>query len=172
MFIWYFRARKLLILVSRVSGHCCLSVFDFIRQIIIPTAQQWRIIGAFFSTWDRHRELNQLRWQNMSAHLTNETSNWLKQLPMHLNWAIYNVSDLYIDPHVCFSRPCHRNGLIQRPVHNATRGLYALAHHTEAEKAIQGDIVCLGILILSQSVLFLCGCCCQKLTFSQNHLWC
>ena len=31
MFIWYFRARKLLILVNRISGYCCLSVFDFIR---------------------------------------------------------------------------------------------------------------------------------------------
>ena len=57
---------------------------------------------CMFSTSDQHHKLNQLRWQNMSAHLTNETSNWLMQLPMHLNWAIYNVSDLYIDPHVCF----------------------------------------------------------------------
>ena len=51
MFIWYFRARKLLISVNGVSRYCCLSVFDFIRQITIRTAQQWRIIGAFFSTW-------------------------------------------------------------------------------------------------------------------------
>ena len=43
-----FLARKLLKSVSRVSGYCCLSVFDFIRQIIIRTAQQWRIIGACF----------------------------------------------------------------------------------------------------------------------------
>ena len=56
-----------------------------------------------FSTSDRHRKLNQLRWQNMSAHLTNEISYWLKKLRMHLNWAIYNVCDLNIDPHVCFS---------------------------------------------------------------------
>ena len=30
------------------TGHCCLYVFDLIRQIIIWTAQQWRIIGASF----------------------------------------------------------------------------------------------------------------------------
>ena len=54
-----------------------------------------------FSTTDRHRKLNQLRWQNMSAHLTNETSYWLKKFLMHLNWAIINVCDLNIDPHVC-----------------------------------------------------------------------
>ena len=53
---------------------------------------------CLFSTSDRHRKLNQLRWQNMSTHLTNETSYWLKKLLMHLNWAIYNVSDI----HVCF----------------------------------------------------------------------
>ena len=29
---------------------------------------------------------------------------------------------------------------------------------------------CLCILILSRSVLFLCGCCCQKLTFTQNRI--
>ena len=57
---------------------------------------------CMFSNSDRHRKLNQLRWQNMSAHLTNETSYWLKKLLMHLNWAIYNVCDLNIDPHVCF----------------------------------------------------------------------
>ena len=57
---------------------------------------------CMFSTSDRHRKLNQLRWQNMSAHLTNETSYWLKKLLMHLNWAIYNVCDLNIDTHVCF----------------------------------------------------------------------
>ena len=55
-----------------------------------------------FSTSDRHRKITQLRWQNMSSHLTNETSYWLKKRLMHLNWAIYNVSDLNIDPHVCF----------------------------------------------------------------------
>ena len=55
-----------------------------------------------FSTSDRHCKLNQLRWQNMSSHLTNETSYWLMKLPMHLDWAIHNVSDLNIDPHVCF----------------------------------------------------------------------
>ena len=57
---------------------------------------------CMFSTSDRHRKLNQLRWQNMSAHLTNETPYWLKKLLMHLNWAIYIVYDLNIDPHVCF----------------------------------------------------------------------
>ena len=57
---------------------------------------------CMFSTLDRHRKLNQLRWQNMSAHLTNETSYLLKKLLMHLNWAIYDVCDLNIDPHVCF----------------------------------------------------------------------
>ena len=57
---------------------------------------------CMFSTSDRHRKLNQLRWQNMSAHLTNETSYWLKKLLMHLNWAIYNARDLNIDPHACF----------------------------------------------------------------------
>ena len=102
MFIWYFRARKLLISVNRVSRYCCFSVFDFIRQITIRTAQQWRIIDACFLTSDRHRKLNQLRWQNMSAHLTNRTSYWLKKLLMHLNWVIYTVCDLNIDPLVCF----------------------------------------------------------------------
>ena len=57
---------------------------------------------CMFSTSDRHRKLNQLRWQNMKAHLTNETSYWLKKLLMNLNWANYNVCDLNIDPHVCF----------------------------------------------------------------------
>ena len=55
-----------------------------------------------FLTADRHRKLNQLRWQNMSAHLTNETSHWLKKFLMHLNWAIYYVCDLISTPHVCF----------------------------------------------------------------------
>ena len=46
-----------------------------------------------------------------------------------------------------FSRPCHRIGLgqyrkhNQRPVRNAGRGLYALAHHREAETATQGENV-------------------------------
>ena len=57
---------------------------------------------CMFSTSDRHRKLNQLRWQNMSAHLTNETSYLLKKRLMHLDWAIHNVSDLNIDPHICF----------------------------------------------------------------------
>ena len=55
-----------------------------------------------FSTSDRHRKLNQLRWPNISAHLTNETSNWRKKLLMYLYRAIYNVCDINIDPHVCF----------------------------------------------------------------------
>ena len=55
-----------------------------------------------FSSSDRHRRLNRLRWQNMLAHLINETSDWLKKLLMHRNLAIYNVSDLNMDPHVCF----------------------------------------------------------------------
>ena len=57
---------------------------------------------CMFSTSDRHRKLNQLRWQNMSAHLTNETSYLLKKLLMHLNWAIYDVCDLNIDPPCLF----------------------------------------------------------------------
>ena len=57
---------------------------------------------CMFSTSDRHHELHQLCWQNMSAHLTNETSYWLKKLLMHLNWTIYDVCNLNIDPHVCF----------------------------------------------------------------------
>ena len=57
---------------------------------------------CMFSTSGRHRKFNQLRWQNLSAHLTNETSYWLKKLLMHLNRAVYNVCDLDIDPHVCF----------------------------------------------------------------------
>ena len=98
----FFRARKLLILVSRVSRCCCLSVFDFIGQIIIRTAMtDYR---CMFSISDRHRKLDQLRWQNMSARLTNKTSYWLKKLLMHLNWAIDNVCDLNINPHVCFFR--------------------------------------------------------------------
>ena len=64
---------------------------------------------CMFSTSDRHRKLNQLRWQNMSAQLTNEISYWLKKLLMHLNWAIYNVSDLNIDPHVFFSPTLSQN---------------------------------------------------------------
>ena len=68
---------------------------------------------CMFSTSDQHRKLNQLGWQNMSAHLTNENSYWLKKLLMHINWAIYNVSDLNIDTHV-FSRPCHRIRLQSR----------------------------------------------------------
>ena len=55
-----------------------------------------------FSTSDRHRKLNQLPWQNMSAHLTNETSYWRKKLLMYLNWTIYNVYDLNIDLHIWF----------------------------------------------------------------------
>ena len=57
---------------------------------------------CIFLTSDRHRKINQLRWQNMPAHLTNETSYWIKKLLMHLNWAICNVCDLNIYPHVCF----------------------------------------------------------------------
>ena len=95
MFIWYFRAWKLLILVSRVSGCCCLSVFDFIGQIIIRTAHQWQIIGACFRLQtDIANLISFVGKILMSAHLTNETSYWLKKLLMHLNWAIYNVSDL------------------------------------------------------------------------------
>ena len=45
---------------------------------------------------------NQLRWLNMSAHLTKETSYWLKKLLVHIHWAIHNVCDLNIDLHVCF----------------------------------------------------------------------
>ena len=97
-----------------------------------------------FWTLGRHRILNQFRQPNMSAHLTIETSYWRKKLLMHWNWAIYNVCDLNIAPHVCFSRPCHRIGLgqprlhSQRSVRDAARDLYALAHHTEAETATQG----------------------------------
>ena len=57
---------------------------------------------CIFSTLDRHRKLNQLRWRNMSAHLTNETSYWLKKLLMQLNRAVYNVCDLNIDPMFVF----------------------------------------------------------------------
>ena len=82
--------------IGQQGRYCCLSVLDFISQITIRTAQR------MFSTSDRHRKFNQLRWQNMSAQLTNETSCWLKKLLMNLNWAIYDVCDLNIDPHVCF----------------------------------------------------------------------
>ena len=102
MFIWYFLARKLLKSVSRVSGYCCLSVFDFIRQIVIQTAQQWRIIGACFRLRTDNANLIsffgkmcQLIWQ--MKHLI-----WLKKLLMHPDWANYNVSHLNIDPHICF----------------------------------------------------------------------
>ena len=57
---------------------------------------------SMFSTSDLHHKFIQLRWQNMSGHLT-KTSYWLRKFLMHLNWAIYYVSDLNIDPHVCFS---------------------------------------------------------------------
>ena len=56
---------------------------------------------CMFSTSDRSRKLNQLRWQNMSALLTNEISYWLKKFLIHVNWAIY-VCDLNIDPRGCF----------------------------------------------------------------------
>ena len=79
---------------------------------------------CMFSTSDRHRKLNQLRWQNTSGHLTNETSNWLQQLPMHLNWALYNVSDLYIDPHICFFPDLVTGSVSAKPVSTA-RGLSA-----------------------------------------------
>ena len=55
-----------------------------------------------FSTLDQHRKFNQLPWPNMWAHLTNETSYWRLKLLMHLNWAIYDVCDLNIDPYMCF----------------------------------------------------------------------
>ena len=74
-----------------------------------------------FSTSDRHCKLNHLRWQNMSAHLTNETSYWLKKLLMHLNWAIHDVSDLNIDPHVFFFPTVTESGSVN-PVCTA-RGL-------------------------------------------------
>ena len=57
---------------------------------------------CMFSTSDRHRKLNQVRWKHMCAHLTNKTSYLLKKRLVHLNWAIYNVCDLNIDPHICF----------------------------------------------------------------------
>ena len=83
MFIWYFRARKLLISVNRVSRYCCLSVFDFIRQITIRTAQQWRIIGACFRFRTDIANLASLakyvgpsyKWNIL---LTKETSNALE----------------------------------------------------------------------------------------------
>ena len=57
---------------------------------------------CMFSASDRHCKLNQLRWQNMSDHLINETSYWLKKLLMYLTWAIYNVCGLNVDVHISF----------------------------------------------------------------------
>ena len=68
---------------------------------------------CMFSTSDCHCKINQLHGQNTSAHLTNDASYWLKQLLMQLNRAIYKVCDLIINPHICFSRPCHMIGLGQ-----------------------------------------------------------
>ena len=48
VYIWHLWATKLLILVSRVTGYWCLSVFEITKQILIRKAQQWRIIGASF----------------------------------------------------------------------------------------------------------------------------
>ena len=77
-----------------------------------------------FSTSDRHCKIHQLRWQNMSAHLTNETSYWLKKFLMHLNWAICNVCDLNIDAHVCFFPDLVTGSGPANPV-SAARGLSA-----------------------------------------------
>ena len=106
---------------------------------------------CMFSTSDRHRKLNQLRWQNVSDHLTNETSYWLKKLPMHLDWAIYNVSDLNIDPHICFFPDLVTGSGSANPVSTA-RGLSATQREAcmcslttqEAETATQGVIQCIA----------------------------
>ena len=126
MFIWYFRARKLLILVSSVSGYCCcLSVFDFIRQIIIRTAQQWLIIGACFRLrTDIANLISFVGKIRKKVHLTNETSYWLKKPLMRLIWAIYNLSDLNIDPHICFFPDLVTGSGSANPVSTA-RGLSA-----------------------------------------------
>ena len=78
-----------------------------------------------FSTTDRHRKIKQLHWQNMSAHLTNETSYWPKTFLMHLNWAIYDVCDINIDPHVCFFPDIVTGSGPANPVSTA-RGLSAI----------------------------------------------
>ena len=98
-----------------------------------------------FLTSDRHRKLNQLHWHNISAHLTNETSYWLKKLLVHINWAIYNVCDLNMDPHVCFfptlSQDRARPILLAQPEACPQRSERSVcAHHTEAETATQGDL--------------------------------
>ena len=75
-----------------------------------------------FSTLDQNCKLNQLRWQNMSAYLTNEISYWQKKLLMHPNWAICNAWDLNIDLHVCFF-PDFVTGLESASPDSTARGL-------------------------------------------------
>ena len=53
---------------------------------------------------------------------------------MHLNWVVDNVSDLDIDPHVCFFTTLAQDRA--RPIPFAQSE--ACPHHTEAETATQG----------------------------------
>ena len=107
---------------------------------------------CMFSTSDQHRKLNQLRWQNVSAHLTNETSHWLKTLLMHLDWAIYNVSDLNIEPHACFFPDLVTGSGSANPVSTA-RGLSATQREacmrlltTQKPKRLPRVMKCLWLL--------------------------
>ena len=52
-YLWFnvymiFLSTKVANIGQQGKRYCCLSVFDFIRQIIIRTAQQWQIIDACF----------------------------------------------------------------------------------------------------------------------------
>ena len=75
--------------------HYCLSVFDLIRQIVIRTVQQWRIIGASYRFWTDISNSNSFAGTichlilQMNILLTKETS----YAP---NWATYNAYDLNI----------------------------------------------------------------------------
>ena len=99
---------------------------------------------CMFSTSDQLPKLNQLRWQNMQAHLTNKTSYWLKKILMHSNWVIYNVCDLNMDPHVCFSPTLSQDRAQPIPLAQpeacprCSERPVALVHHTEAKTATQG----------------------------------
>ena len=136
-------------------------ILTFTKRVLYLTLRKNRVLlkkGCFIGRQSQRfclkmvgrggdRKLNQLRWQNMSPHLTNETSYWLKKFLMHLNWSIYNVCDLNIDPHVCFFPTLSQDRVRPIPLaqpeacpQRSERPVCAFSPHTEAETATQGDL--------------------------------
>ena len=80
--------------------------------------------------------------------LFHETSNAPNLSNSWYVWLTYRPPCFFADL-VTESGSARANPVTQRPVRDAARGLYALAHHTEAETATQGDIKAIEILVIS-----------------------